>query len=102
MRLIQCLTFAVLISNFSGPFFIRSALGGGTVTNCTQADLEAAMAAGGTVFFECDGTITLTNTIIVSQNTALDGSGRVVTISGGNLVRLFEMVTVDFSLKSLT
>ena len=29
---------------------------GGVVTNCTEADLRAAMAGGGVVTFACDGT----------------------------------------------
>jgi hypothetical protein len=30
---------------------------GGVVTNCTEADVRAAMAGGGVVTFACDGTI---------------------------------------------
>jgi len=55
---------------------------GGVVTNCTEAALRAAMAGGGTVTFACDGTITLTNTITNTLDTALDGSGHNVTITG--------------------
>ena len=62
---------------------------GGVVTNCTEPSLRSAMAGGGTVTFACDGIITLTNTITVSNNTALDGAGRQITISGGNTVRVF-------------
>jgi len=58
------------------------ALAGGVVTNCTDAALRAAMAGGGTVTFACNGTITLTNTIVVASDTLLDSSGRQVTVSG--------------------
>jgi hypothetical protein len=47
----------------------------GTVTACTEAALQAAMAGGGTVTFSCDGTITLTQSIWTLTNTVLDGSG---------------------------
>jgi hypothetical protein len=57
--------------------------------NCTEADLRTAMAGGGTVTFACDGTITLNNTITIGADTVLDGTGHQVTISGGNLVRVF-------------
>jgi hypothetical protein len=52
------------------------------VTNCTEASLRAAMTGGGTITFACDGTITLTNTITNTLDTALDGSGHNVTITG--------------------
>src|ERR1035441_9158796 len=35
-----------------------AAWAGGVVTNCTEADLRAAMAGGGVGTFACDGTIT--------------------------------------------
>src|SRR6516225_10196985 len=44
------------------------ACAGGVVTNCTDAALRAAISGGGTVTFACDGTITLTNTIIVASD----------------------------------
>ena len=36
-----------------------AAPGDGVVTNCTEANLRAALAGGGTVTFACDGTILL-------------------------------------------
>ena len=57
---------------------------GGTVTSCTEANLRAAMAGGGTVNFTCDGTITLTSTITNSVDTVLDGSGHQITICNSN------------------
>ena len=55
---------------------------GGVVTNCTEADLRAAMEGGGMVTFACDCAIGLTNTnmISISLDTVLDGSGHQVTI----------------------
>ena len=77
-------------------------LGGGVVTNCTEANLRAAMVGGGTVTFACDGTITLANTITLSLDTFLDGRGHQVTISGSNTVRVFYVNTnVVFALVNL-
>ena len=63
----------------------EAAWAGGTVTDCTETSLRAAMAGGGTVTFACDGTITLTNTITISGNTILDGTGHQITISGNGM-----------------
>jgi hypothetical protein len=75
---------------------------GGTVNNCTEAALRAAMADGGTVTFACDGTITLTSTITNALDTVLDASGHQVTISGRNSVRVFYVAPgVTFTLINL-
>src|SRR5689334_20946560 len=79
------------------------AFGSGTVTNCTQAALKAALAGGGTVLFACNGTITLTNTLIITKDTALDATTNTVVISGGNAVRLFQVSSnVNFRAMGLT
>lgn len=62
-----------------------------TVTNCTEADLRAALARGGTVQFDCDGEITLSNTLVIGRDTLLSGEGHQVTLSGGNRVRLIQV-----------
>src|SRR5690349_17044428 len=78
------------------------AFGSGTVANCTQGDLEAALVGGGTVLFACSGTITLTNTLVIAQDTLLDAKSNTVTISGGNTVRLFQVASnVQFWAKGL-
>ena len=79
------------------------AWGAGTVTNATQAALQAALAGGGTVTFGVAGVITLTNTIIIAQDTVLDAAGFDVTINGGNAVRLFQVNSnVVLSVNGLT
>ena len=55
------------------------------VTDCSESALRAAMAGGGTVIFTCNGTITLSNTVVIGTNTVLDGSARQVTIGTGNI-----------------
>ena len=62
------------------------------VVDCSESGLRSAFGRGGGPYtFNCGGTntITLTNTIVVSKNTILDGTGQTLAISGGNLVRLF-------------
>jgi hypothetical protein len=63
----------------------------GVVTNCTESDLCAALAGGGTVTFDCDGTITLSNTLSIASDAVLDATGRSVTISGANAVPVFRV-----------
>src|SRR5439155_11953909 len=71
--------------------FVLPAGADGVVANCTDADLRQAIKEGGTITFACDGVITLTNTVLISTNITLDGTGRSVTISGNNAVRLFNV-----------
>jgi hypothetical protein len=77
-----------------------AAWGGGVVTNCTEANLRAAMTGGGTVTFACDGTITLAGTITITNDTVLDATGHYLAISGSNTVRVF-WVTTNASLSML-
>ena len=57
---------------------------GGVVTNCTEVALRAAMVGGGTVTFACDGTISLTNVIGITNPgpaTVLDGTGHQISLT---------------------
>jgi len=97
----------VLITNIYGSLLSSNAVlrvnNPGTVPVCDLVDLQAAVAAGGPITFGCDGVITLTSTLNITQPTALDGTGRYVTISGGNAVRLFYIAPgVTFSVTNLT
>ena len=75
----------------------------GVVTTPDEASLRFAMAGGGTVTFDCDGTIVLTNTIAITNDVSLDANGRSVTISGGNMIRLFYISPgVTFAIQNLT
>ncbi|HEY5909465.1 MAG TPA: choice-of-anchor tandem repeat GloVer-containing protein, partial [Verrucomicrobiae bacterium] len=74
-----------------------------TVTNCSEADLRAAMAAGGVVRVECDGTFPLSSAIDVAQDTVLDATGHTVVLSGSKMTQLFHVRTnTTFTLSSLT
>jgi hypothetical protein len=77
----------------SRPFDVTAPItvGLGTAGSCTEATLDAALASGGHVVFDCGPTpvtITLTRQHTVSVNTGLDGGGR-VTLSGGGTTPLF-------------
>jgi hypothetical protein len=73
------------------------------ITNGTDAELRAAVAACGTVTFDFDGVITLTNPISVSCAVTLDASGHNVVISGGGSNQLFLVQTnASLSLIHLT
>jgi len=65
-------------------------VGDGTPESCTTEALQAAATLGGTITFDCGSapvTITVTSTIIFTEETVLDGGGR-VTLSGGGSARI--------------
>lgn len=63
------------------------------VNLCNETSLRAAIATGGWVSLHCSGTFTLTNTITISNNVILDATGVNATISGGNLIRIFNVTS---------
>lgn len=76
--------FAALLLPFSS-------WAGGVVSNCDEASLRAAMSGGGTVTFACDGTITVTSTLVIDTDTIFDATGHDVTIDGNFANRVFEV-----------
>ena len=68
------------------------------LTNATPASLETALASGATMTFGFDGTIPLTNAIVVTTNATLDATGRSITLDGQSRVRHF-VVTNGVSLR---
>lgn len=63
----------------------------GAVQPCTEAGLDAAVAAGGTNTFACVGATTITistSKSVTVANLTLDGGG-LLTISGGNALNIF-------------
>jgi predicted outer membrane repeat protein len=74
--------------------------GTGTAGSCTEAALDTALSGGGAVTFNCGAlpvTITLTSTKNVTASTSIDGSS-MVTLDGGNSVRLFSVTTTGVTL----
>jgi len=68
-----------------------------------EASLRAAIAIGGWVGLAFNGTITITNTINITNNVILDAENVSACISGGNAVRLFYVAPgVTFSATNLT
>ncbi|MCA9930460.1 MAG: hypothetical protein KC419_18380, partial [Anaerolineales bacterium] len=77
---------------FTSTVFGGGVVGSGTPGSCTEAALEAALAGGGSVTFNCGGshTITLTNQKTISADTVIDGGG-VTTLDGGSSTCLFSV-----------
>src|SRR6266851_3165780 len=78
--------------------------GGGVVSNCTEAGLDAKLAGGGTVTFSCGGPISffLTTTKNITQSTTIDGAGG-ITLDGSDSVAIFNVsLGVTLRLKNIT
>ncbi len=68
-------------------------VGTGTAASCTEAALDAAVAKGGIVTFDCGAapaTITVTKEVPVTGDTTIDG-GNLVTLSGGKATRILHI-----------
>ncbi len=74
-------------------------VGTGTGDSCTQAALATALAAGGTIAFNCGGptTIAVTETLNVRTDvdTTIDGGGT-VTLDGGDAVQIMSFLHPDY------
>lgn len=80
-----------------------TSLPGASISVCDEASLRSALDSGGTILFDCDGVITLSQTLIVSNDVSLEGNGHAVTISGDNRVRVFQIDPgVSVTLRDLT
>jgi hypothetical protein len=65
-------------------------VGDGTPASCTADALQTAATEGGSIVFDCGSapvTITVTKTIVFTQESVLDGANR-VTLSGGKSARI--------------
>src|SRR6266542_630354 len=98
-RFSKLIIFLCLLGFLSSPAQVGAA---SPVTVCDEASLRTALSTGGTIDFGCDGTIYLTNTLIVTTDTVLQAAGHTVTISGSNTVQVFRVNTnVNFVLRGL-
>lgn len=71
-------------------FFLMDCAAQATVvTNFNQAGLVAALTNNSPVTFLTNGTIVLTNTLRITNDTTIDGEGHSITLSGSNAVRIF-------------
>ncbi len=67
-----------------------STVGDGTAASCTAEALQSAAAQGGIIVFDCGPdpiTIAVDSTIVVTEETVIDGGG-LVSLSGGNSARI--------------
>jgi len=75
------------------------------VDTCTETALDAALADGGFVTFDCGPapvTITLTQETTISSDTTVDGGG-LITLDGNHAVRVFTVTQgVALSIENLT
>ena len=58
------------------PAWAAGVVGDGTPASCTEAALDSALSAGGSVTFDCGAssvTITITSTKIIGADTTIDG-----------------------------
>jgi hypothetical protein len=102
--------YRVVVTNAGGSTTSQAARlsvdcdGSNVVTVCNETELRQAIARGGRVEFCCNGTISLTSTIEITNNvelTAADGYN--VVISGRNSVRLFKVSTnITFTLVNIS
>ena len=86
----------------SAPVLAGGVVGDGTAPSCTEAALNAALAGGGLVTFDCGPvpvTILLSGEKVIglAQSTTIDGGGK-ITLSGGGATRLFSVSGAGSSL----
>ena len=76
------------------PALADGVVGTGSPASCIEGALDVALTSGGAVTFNCGGpaTIVITSTKVISADTTIDGGGSLITISGGNAVRVIEVV----------
>jgi hypothetical protein len=79
---------AILVASTMSTAWLRADQ---TLTNSAPEALRAAVQTGGTVKFAFDGTVALTNWLVITTNTTLDATGHTVSIDGGNAVRHFSV-----------
>jgi polymorphic membrane protein len=78
-------------------------VGTGSPASCTQAALNAALAGGGTVTFNCGAgaVIPITSTKTLTGTTTIDGTVQSIVLDGGGTTRLFN-TSYQFSSFTLT
>jgi hypothetical protein len=70
-------------------------VGSGTAASCTEAALDAAVAKGGIITFNCGtapATITVTKEVPITMGTTIDGNN-LVTLSGGGTTRIMHIMS---------
>src|SRR5579872_3463353 len=87
------------------PSHAAGIVGTGTPDSCSEAALDAALAGGGAITFNCGQSKVVIEVLkekVISQPTTIDGLG-LVTISGGNATRVFHVNSgVTFEVHKMT
>ncbi len=92
----RCVSLALLF--LVGIASLRASV----LTNCSETDLRVLLGEGGLVTVQCNGTITLSNTLIVGRNTTLDATGHQLILNGNDSVRvLYIAANVNFTAVNL-
>lgn len=83
----------LFIGLLGGSGYGLTAQAAGIVTNCTSfgsgsGTLQAALGGGGTVTFQCSGTLIVPQ-ITISADTKIDATRQTVALSGNNVNRVF-------------
>jgi parallel beta helix pectate lyase-like protein len=80
-------------------------VGSGSSGSCTEGALDTALAAGGSIVFDCGAlpvSIAITSEKMVAADTSIDGAGK-ITLDGGTATRLFHAALgVNLTLANLT
>lgn len=84
------LTVILLLTPLLAVVRPQPAAAAGVVPECTEAALRAALAGGGLVTFSCSGVIPLAGQLEISEDTTIDGDGR-VTLDGQDATRLIQV-----------
>lgn len=99
----KCKTLCVVASLLLFGARPQEARGSGVVGTPDEASLRAALSGGGLVTFNCDGRITLANTLTITSDTTLDATGHSITLSGGGMVSVILVQSpARFVLKNVT
>jgi len=75
-----------------------------TIATCDASTLRSDVNVGGSYVFGCDGTIVVSQPLVVpaGRTVSLDGGGHSVVISGGTLSQIFSVTGGTLSLSRLT
>lgn len=70
---------------------LHTARGATNVADCTQAALVAAVAADSEILFENTCTISISNQVVITRDTLIDGNGFDVSLTAAGTNRLFQV-----------
>jgi hypothetical protein len=95
VRGITAVCAAAVVASAASAALAAGVVGAGTAVSCTDAALDAALAGGGLVTFNCGGPALIdisigTGTKTIGADTTVDGGG-LITISGGHSARVFSV-----------